>query len=225
MENLWATFINFWPTLQTGLLDTLYMTAASVTIAYALGLPIGILLVITTPDGLLPNRPINKVFGAVVNTFRSVPFILLAVILIPVTRLIVGTAIGNTAAIVPLVIAATPFIARLVETTLSELDKGVIDAAKSMGASNLQIILKVMLPESVPSLLRGLAITTINLISLSAMAGAVGAGGLGRIALRYGHQRSQTDLMFIAIIFIVAIVAIIQVSFNLLAAKIDRRAV
>ena len=223
MVNFWITFVEFWPILFEGLVDTLYMTFASVTIAYALGLPMGILLVNSANGGLSPNRVLNQVLGIIVNTTRSIPFIILAVILIPVTRIIVGTAIGSTAAIVPLVIAATPFIARMIETTLSELDSGVIDAAKSMGASNKQIIFKVMIPESIPSLIRGLAIVTINLLGLSAMAGAVGAGGLGRIAIRYGHQRSQTDVMFITIIAIVLIVAVIQLFFNVLAAKIDRK--
>ncbi|MCL2396995.1 MAG: ABC transporter permease [Defluviitaleaceae bacterium] len=223
MENLWITFAAFWPTLFDGLVDTMYMTFASVTIAYALGLPMGVMLVATGPDGLMPNRPANKILGMVVNTGRSIPFIILIVLLIPITRIIVGTTIGSTAAIVPLVIAAAPFVARMVEAALSELDAGVIDAAKSMGAGNFQIIRKVMLPESIPSLVRGLAITTINLISLSAMAGAVGAGGLGRIAIRYGYQRFQTDLMLITVVFIVAIVAIVQLVLNVLAAKIDRK--
>lgn len=223
MENLWITFLAFRPTLIEGLLDTMYMTFSSVVMAYVIGLPMGVMLVTTTPDGLMPNRPINRILGMIVNVVRSIPFIIMIVILIPLTRIIVGTSIGSTAAIVPLVIAAAPFVARMVETALNELDTGVVDAAKSMGASNMQIILKVMLPESIPSLVRGFAITTINLISLSAMAGAVGAGGLGRIAIRYGYQRFQTDLMFITIIFIVAIVAIVQLTFNLLAKKIDHK--
>lgn len=225
MQNLINTLIDFRFTLWEGVLETLYMTFTSVTLAYAIGLPMGVLLVVTRAGNLWPNRFIHTVLSSVVNSVRSVPFILLIVMLMPFTRFIVGTAIGSTSAIVALVIAAAPFIARMVETSLNELDAGVIDAAKSMGATNLQIIRKVMLPESIPSLIRGFSITTIMILSFSAMAGAVGAGGLGRIAIRYGYQRFQTDVMFITIIIIIAIVAILQFVFNTLAAKIDKRLV
>ena len=223
MFRLWNVFIDFRFILLEGVLETLYMTFASVTMAYMIGLPLGVLLVASSPEGITPSKAIHTILGMIVNTVRSIPFLIVIVILIPLTRMIVGTAIGSTAALVPLVIAAAPFVARMVETTMNELDKGVIDAAKSMGATNFQIITKVMIPESIPSLIRGFAITTITLISFSAMAGAVGAGGLGRIAIRYGYQRFQTDVMIITIIFIVAIVAIIQFSFNTLAAKIDKK--
>jgi len=225
MQNLINTFMDFRFTLWEGVLESLYMTFASVTLAYAIGLPMGVLLVVTHATGLWPNKVIHTALSGVVNSVRSVPFIILIVLLMPFTRLIVGTAIGSTAAIVALVVAAAPFIARMVETSLNELDAGVIDAAKSMGATNFQIIRKVMLPESIPSLIRGFSITTIMILSFSAMAGAVGAGGLGRIAIRYGYQRFQTDVMFITIIIIIAIVAILQFCFNKLAAKIDKRLV
>jgi len=225
MQNLFNTFLDFRHTLWEGLLETLYMTFASVTLAYAIGLPLGVLLVVTQQGHLMPNAIIHTALSGIVNSVRSIPFIILIVLLMPFTRLLVGSAIGNNAAIVALVVAAAPFIARMVETSLNEIDTGVIDAAKSMGATNLQIIRKVMLPESIPSLIRGCSITTIMLMSFSAMAGAVGAGGLGRIAIRYGYQRFNTDVMFVTIIIIIAIVAILQFTFNRLAAKIDKRLV
>jgi len=223
MQNLFNVFLDFRGVLWDGLLETLYMTFTSVTLAYAIGLPLGVLLVVTHSTGLMPNKVVHTILSGVVNTVRSIPFIILIVLLMPFTRIIVGTAIGNTAAIVALVVAAAPFIARMVETSLNEMDAGVIDAARSMGATNFQIIYKVMLPESIPSLIRGFSITTIMLMSFSAMAGAVGAGGLGRIAIRYGYQRFNTDVMIITIIIIVVIVALLQFSFNTLAAKIDKR--
>ena len=219
MEN----FITFWPTLVEAGIETLYMVFTSVVIAYILGIPLGVLLIITRPDGLMPNMFCNKILGLTVNGVRSIPFLILIVVLIPFTRFLIGTAIGSSAAVVALVIAATPFVARMVEATLSEIDKGVIDVAKSMGASNFQIITKVMIPESIPSLIRGFSITTITLISFSAMAGAVGAGGLGRIAIRYGFQRYQTDVMVITIIATIIMVAIIQFACNVLAARLDKR--
>ena len=225
MINLWNVFLDSREVLWGGVLETLYMTFTSVILAYMIGLPLGVLIVITYPNGLWPNKIINTILGGVVNAVRSIPFLILIILLIPLSRLIIGTAIGSTAAIVPLVIAAAPFIARLVETALNELDPGMIDAAKSMGATNYQIISKVMIPESIPSLIRGFSITTIMLISFSAMAGAVGAGGLGRIAIRYGYQRFQTDIMVITIIVIIIIVALVQFLFNTLATKIDKRVV
>lgn len=225
MQNLINTFLDFRLTLWEGVLETLYMTFASVSLAYAIGLPMGALLVVTHATGLWPNKIIHTILSGLVNSVRSVPFIILIILLMPFTRLIVGSAIGSTAAIVALVIAAAPFIARMVETSLNELDAGVIDAAKSMGATNCQIIRKVMLPESIPSLVRGFSITTIMLMSFSAMAGAVGAGGLGHIAIRYGYQRFNTEVMFLAVIIIVVIVALLQFAFNTLAAKIDKRLV
>lgn len=209
--------------LITGTLETLYMTFASTIFAYILGLPLGVIMVITDKKGIAPNKALNSILGTIINIGRSIPFIILMVALIPFTRFIVGKAIGSTAAIVPLTIAAAPFVARMVESSLAELDPGVIEAAKTMGATNRQIAYKVLLPESVPSLIRGFSITTITLIGYSAMAGAFGSGGLGDIAIRYGFHRYETEVMLITIVLIVAIVEVIQLVFNFVAKKIDKR--
>ena len=216
----------FWTmrhTLLAGVQETLYMTGVTVAIAYALGLPLGVMLVCFNKGGLFPSRPLNAVLGFIINTVRSIPFIILMTALMPFSRFIIGSSIGTNAAIVALVVAATPFIARMVETALKEIDHGVIDAARSMGATNLQIIFKVMLPETVPTILRGVSITTIMVISFSAMAGALGVDGLGSLAIRYGLNRFESDVMLIIVVIIVVIVAAIQFFFNTLANKIDRR--
>jgi len=222
VNGLVETFMDFRSILLSGTIETLYMVFISVILAYAIGIPVGTLLVVSDDDGLSPNKVVSRVLGGVVNAIRSIPFVLTIVILIPFTRWIVGTALGSPAAIVPLVIGSFPFISRMVEASLREIDTGVIDAARSMGANNFQIITKVLIPECIPSLVRGFSITTILLISFSAMAGAVGAGGLGRIAIRYGYQRFQNDVMFLTLAIIVVIVAIIQFAFNTIAAKLDK---
>lgn len=209
--------------LITGTLETLYMTLFSTVLAHIIGMPLGVITVITDQKGIAPNRPVNVVLGTIINIGRSIPFTILMVALIPFTRLVVGKAIGATAAIVPLTIAAAPFVARLVESSLAEVDPGVVEAAKTMGATTWQIASKVLLPEAVPSLIRGFSITTITLIGYSAMAGAFGSGGLGDIAIRYGFHRYQTEVMLITIILIVVIVQIIQMIFNFVANKIDKR--
>lgn len=209
--------------LIQGTLETLYMTFASTIAAYVLGLPLGVIMVITDKKGIAPNKAVNQILGTIINIGRSLPFIILMVALIPFTRFVVGTAIGSTAAIVPLTIAAAPFVARMVESSLAELDPGVIEAAKTMGATNAQIAWKVLLPESIPSLIRGFSITTITLIGYSAMAGAFGSGGLGDIAIRYGFHRYETEVMLITIVLIVVIVQLIQMGFNFAAKKIDKR--
>lgn len=209
--------------LITGTIETLYMTFASTIFAYVIGLPLGVIMVITDKKGIAPNKALNSILGTIINIGRSIPFIILMVALIPFTRFIVGKAIGSTAAIVPLTIAAAPFVARMVESSLAELDPGVIEAAKTMGATNRQIAYKVLLPESVPSLIRGFSITTITLIGYSAMAGAFGSGGLGDIAIRYGFHRYETEVMLVTIVLIVAIVEVIQLLFNFVAKKIDKR--
>ncbi len=209
--------------LLKGTLDTLYMTLASTLFAYVLGLPMGILLSVTNKGGIMENRMFNSIFGWIINILRSFPFVILMIAIVPFTRLIVGKIIGPTAAVVPLVIAAAPFVARLVESSLAEIDSGVIEAAKCMGATNGQIILRVMLSESVPSLIRGLSITTITLIGYSAMAGAVGAGGLGDIAIRYGLHRSETDVMMITVVLLIIIVCMIQLLFDRTANHVDKR--
>lgn len=203
--------------------ETLYMSLTSVVFAYLLGLPLGVLVVSTAPNGIHPNRRLHTVLGWVIDIGRSIPFIILIVDLFPVTRLIVGKIIGPTAAVVPLVIAATPFVARMVESSLAEVDQGVVEAARTMGATGREIICKVLLPESVPSLLRGMSITTITLIGYSAMAGAIGAGGLGDIAIRYGMHRYDGAMMNTTLLLIIVIVAAIQLGFNRAATRVDRR--
>ena len=209
--------------LAQGTVDTLVMTLMSCLFAYVIGLPLGIWFAVTTPDGLKPNRAINTVLGWVINIGRSIPFIILLVAIIPFTRFVVGTSLGVPGAIVPLTVAAAPFVARIVEQSLAEVDHGLIEAAHSFGASNFQIIVKVMLRESLPSLVRGVAITFVNLFGYSAMAGTVGAGGLGDIAIRYGYQRFQGDVMLAAVILCVVLVQVFQSLGDWLARAIDRR--
>ena len=203
--------------------ETLYMTGVSALFAYILGLPLGVLVTVTDKHGIRPMNTLNAIVGWIVNIGRSIPFVILMLVVAPFTRLIVGKAIGTTATIVPLTIAATPFVARMVQQSLNEIDQGVVEAARTMGATNMQIVMKVLLPESVPSLIRGAAVTVITLVGYSAMAGALGGGGLGDIAVRYGMQRYEYDIMILTLIIIVAIVQIIQVIFDLVAKKIDKR--
>lgn len=209
--------------LGEGIIETLYMTIVSTMLGYVIGLPVGIVLVITAADGIKPMTAVNKVVDFIVNILRSVPFLILLIAIIPLTRLIVGSSIGPTAAIVPLVIAAAPFIARMVESSLREVDKGLIEASLSMGASPMQIIWKVFLPEARPSLLVGAAISTTTILGYSAMAGICGGGGLGDIAIRYGYQRYEDDIMIVTIILLVLIVQIFQVVGMKIAEKSDRR--
>ena len=216
-------FLEYKDMLIEGTYETLLMTFASTIFAYVIGLPLGVTMVITDVHGISPNKTVNTVLGTIINIGRSIPFVILIVAVIPLTRFIVGKAIGPVAAIVPLTIAAAPFVARMVETALQEVDPGVVEAAKTMGATNWQIASKVLLPEAVPSLIRGFSITTITLIGYSAMAGAFGAGGLGDIAIRYGHHRYQADVMWVTVVLIVVIVQAIQMCFELAAKKIDKR--
>jgi D-methionine transport system permease protein len=209
--------------LGQGTLDTLYMTIMSAFIAYFFGLPLGVALVVTDAKGIRPRVHFNRVLGAAVNIVRSVPFIILLIAVIPFTRLVVGTSIGATASIVPLALGAVPFIARMVESSLKELDNGAIEAAQSMGASLRQIIFRVMLPECLPSLILGATITVITLIGYSAMAGTVGGGGLGDIAIRYGYYRYQNDLMVLTILLLLLIVQAFQSIGNRLSRKADRK--
>lgn len=213
----------FGPTLWEGTLDTLYMTGLSTLFAYLLGLPMGILLYVTSKGGIMESRTFNSVFGWIINIIRSFPFAVLIVWISPFTKLIVGKIIDPTAAVVPLVVAAAPFVARLVESSLNEIDVGVIEAAKCMGATNGQIIMRVMLVESIPSLIRGISITTITLLGYSAMAGAMGAGGLGDIAIRYGLHRFRADVMNMTIVVLILIVCIIQLLFDRISKGIDKR--
>ncbi len=210
-------------TLMIGTIETLYMVFTSTVFAYILGLPMGVVMVMTAPNGIRPNKAVNDTLGTIINVGRSIPFIILMVAIIPFTRLIVGRAIGSTAAIVPLVIAAAPFVARMVESSLDEINPGVIEAAQTMGATDWQIVRKVLLPESIPSLIRGFSITTITLVGYSAMAGAVGGGGLGAIAINYGYYRFQTDVLYVTVVLMILLVQIIQMIFNFVAKRIDKR--
>lgn len=209
--------------LAENTLITLYMTLVSTFAAYCLGLPMGIILVVTAKGGLKPNRVVYKILDIVVNVVRSVPFLILLILVIPFTRAIVGKAYGPTATIVPLVLAAAPFIARMVESSLLEVDKGVIEAAQSMGAGLYTIIVKVMLGEARTSLVVGATIVLSTVLGYSAMAGAVGGGGLGDIAIQYGYYRYQGDIMWVTVILLVLLVQVMQYAGTKLSQKLDRR--
>ena len=209
--------------LVFALWETAVMTAVSGAISFIIGLPLGLVLVNTAPGGLWVNAPLNRALGAIVNAFRSLPFIILLVALIPLTRLIVGTSIGTAAAIVPLSIAAIPYYARVAEVSLREVDRGLIEAVKAMGGSDLTIIREVLVPEALPSLISGFTVTLVLLIGASAMAGAVGAGGLGDLAIRYGYQRFNTPVMVAVIVVLIGLVAIIQAIGDRFSRAVDRR--
>ncbi len=209
--------------LAEGLLDTLIMVAASTALAYLFGLPMGVICVLTQPHGIRPHRPVNAVLGWIINIGRSFPFAILMVALFPVTKLIMGTRLGLRGAILPLVVAAAPFVARMVETSLSEVDAGAVEAALSMGASPLQIVWKVYLPEAMPSLILGGSITLIAIIGYTAIAGMVGAGGLGDLAIRYGHQRNVPSVMWVTVLILIVIVQVVQSVFSRLSVRIDKR--
>lgn len=209
--------------LLEGTLDTIVMTSIATLLAYAIGLPAGVLLIVSSKKGIKENATIHAIIGGIVNIVRSVPFIILLVALIPITRLIVGTSLGVPGAIVPLVVTAAPFVARIVEQSLAEVDGSLIEAAQSFGTSNIQIIFKVLLFESLPSLIRGVSLTFITLFGFSAMAGTVGAGGLGDIAIRYGYQRYQYDVMGVAVILCIVLVQIAQSIDDVISNKINHR--
>ena len=215
-----ATTINM---LKEGTWQTIYMVFMSSVISYLIGIPLGIALMVTDKDGIRPVPLFNKVLGLAINLLRSVPFLILMIMVIPFTRLVVGKIIGPNAAVVPLIIAAAPYIGRMVESSLKEVDAGVVEAAQSMGASTWQIIWKVLLPEAKPSLLVGAAISITTILGYSAMAGAVGAGGLGDIAIRYGYHRYQTDMLFVTVVLLVIIVQLIQEVFMRMSRKSDKR--
>lgn len=206
-----------------GFIDTLYMTLVSSALAYLLGLPLGVILAVTDKNGLKPRTWLNSILGVIINLLRSVPFLILCVAVIPVTRFITGTSLGPTATIVPLVIGAAPFIARMVESSLKDVDKGVIEAAQSMGASPFEVIWKVLLPEARPSLILGAAISVTTILGYSAMTGFIGGGGLGDIAIRYGYYRYQTDIMLVTVAFLVIIVQVLQEIGLRLARLSDKR--
>lgn len=216
-------FVEMVPLMAKGLWETLYMTLGSTALAYVIGLPLGLLLCVTAKDGLCPRPLLNRILGIAVNLLRSVPFIILLVWVMPITRAIMGTTIGSKATLVPLVIAAAPFIARMVESSVREVDQGVVEAAQSMGASPLQIVVRVLLPEAKPSLLTGAAIAMTTILGYSAMSGIVGGGGLGAIAINYGYYRSDSDIMLLMVALLVLIVQIFQEIGSRLSLKTDKR--
>lgn len=209
--------------LKTAIWETFYMVALSSLFAYVIGLPLGIVLVVTDTDGIRPVPWLQKILGLVINLLRSVPFLILLFIVLPLSKIVIGTRIGSPAIVIPLTIAAAPYIARVVESSFREIDGGVIEAAKSMGASTWQIIWKVLLPESRPSLLLGAALAVTTILSYSAMAGFTGGGGLGAVAINYGYYRYEPGLMWIAVILLVVMVQIIQEIGTQLSKKGDKR--
>lgn len=211
------------PLLTKALAETVYMVAVSMVIATALGIPLGVLLFTTSKGQFLEARLLNQGLGGIVNAIRSIPFIILMVAIIPLTRLIVGSSIGTTAAMVPLVLASVPFIARQVETSLKEVPYGLIEAALSMGATPAQIVWRVLLPESMPSIVSQLTTVIIALVGESAMAGAIGGGGLGDLAIRYGYQRFRPDIMIATVIILIVLVQIVQFLGNRLAMKLNKK--
>lgn len=220
LSAFWAEYGNL---LLVGTRDTLIMTFVATIFAYILGVPIGVFLVITQPHGIWPNKIINRVLGWIVNIGRSLPFIILMILVMGFTKFLVGTKLGVRGATPPLVISAAPFIARMVETSLMEVDAGVIEAAQSMGASVPQIVRKVYLPEAKPSLILGASISTITILAYTAMAGAIGAGGLGDLAIRYGYQRNIPSMLWATVILIIVLVQIIQSVFSWLSTRMDKR--
>ena len=206
-----------------GFIETIYMTVISTALAYIIGLPLGLVLVVTDKDGIHPIPWLNSLLGMIINFFRSIPFLILLIALMPFTKMVVGTVIGSKAAIVGLWIAAAPFIASMVESSLKEVEIGVVEAAQSMGASPFQIMTKVLLPEAKPSLLVGAAISITTILGYSAMAGIVGAGGLGAIAINYGYYRKQSDIMYVMVILMAIIVLVFQELGMRISKHTDRR--
>ena len=216
-------FSQYGSLLAEGVWESVYMTLATTALAYVLGLPMGVLLTVTKRGGIAAAPRFHAVFGWVVNILRSLPFLILMFFVIPFTRLVAGTSIGPTAALVPLTISASPFIARMVEQSLEEIDAGVVEAAECMGATKWQIVARVLLVESVPSLLRGLSISVITILGYTAITGAFGAGGLGNLAYRFGYQRYQKDVMYVCILLLILLVCAVQIIFDLAARKADKR--
>ena len=214
---------DFWLRMAQGLWETLYMVLFSVLLSYLIGLPLGLILAVTDSEGLRPSPALNKVLGTIVNLLRSVPFLIMVFLLTGLTRFIVGTTVGSPAMIVPLVISAFPFVARLVEGSAREVDRGILEASVSMGASTWQIIIKVILPECKPSLINGATVATTTILGYSAMAGIVGAGGLGSIAINYGYYRRVPVTMWVSVIILVLLVQVIQEAGNRIANRTDKR--
>lgn len=207
----------------TGIGQTLYMTILSTVVGYVFGLPLGVMLAVFDKDGLRPNKAVYKVLDVISNIIRSIPFLILLILIIPLTRLIVGQSYGSAATVVPLVVAAIPFIGRMVESSIKEVDAGVVEAARSMGASDLRIIVKVLLLESRTSLITGATIAIGTILGYSAMAGSVGGGGLGDIAIRYGYYRYESQIMIVTVILLVVLVQVFQSIGMIIASKLDKR--
>lgn len=222
-EALRAFFAQYGELLWNGTIDTLIMVTVTTVFAYVLGLPLGVLLNITRPDGIWPHKGFYSVVGWITNLGRSLPFLILMILLLDFTKLIVGTKIGVRGAIPPLIISATPFVARMVETSLAEVDSGVQEAAQSMGATVPQIVFKVLLPEAMPSLMLGGSISMVTILAYTAIAGVIGAGGLGDLAIRYGYNRKIVSTMWAAVIILVIMVQVIQSVFSFVSRKIDKR--
>lgn len=212
-----------WAEIGMGIYETIYMTLASTLLGYVIGLPLGVVLIITRKGGIRENAALNQVLGVIVNILRSIPFLILMIAIIPFTRFVMGKSYGSTATIVPLTVAAFPFISRMVESSLSEVDGGVIEAAQAMGATPLQIIHKVYIPEATPSLISGAAIVATNILGYSAMAGSVGGGGLGAIAINYGYYRFNAQVMVVCIAIMVVLVQAVQLVGTRLSVKLDHR--
>ena len=206
-----------------GIYETIYMTLASTLLGYVIGLPLGVVLIITRKGGIRENAALNQVLGVIVNILRSIPFLILMIAIIPFTRFVMGKSYGSTATIVPLTMAAFPFISRMVESSLAEVDGGVIEAAQAMGATPMQIIRKVYIPEATPSLISGAAIVATNILGYSAMAGSVGGGGLGAIAINYGYYRFNAQVMVVCIAIMVVLVQAVQLVGTRLSVKLDHR--
>lgn len=215
---LWAKGL-----IQLGIFETLYMTVISSLFAYLIGLPLGIILSVTDQNGIRPTPWVNRILGFIVNFFRSIPFVILMVAMLPVAKFILGKSLGNGAVIVMLIIAAAPYVARMVEGSIKEVNAGVIEAAQSMGCTNLQIIMKVLLPEAKPALIHGAVISMVTILGYSAMAATIGGTGLGQIAIIYGHQRSNADITWICVFLTVIIVQVIQIVGTYIARKTDKR--
>ncbi len=218
LVKLWET-----GTIQKGIWETVYMTFISAFFSYLIGLPLGILLSVTAKDGIRPIPWLYRIISIAVNIFRSIPFVILMVAMLPVAKLITGTSLGNKAMIVTLVIAAAPYVARMAESSFKEVGGGVIEAAKSMGASDLRIICRVLVPEAKPSLIVGSVISLVTILGYSAMAGTIGGGGLGMIAVSYGYQRFNDDIIWVCVLLTIVIVQIIQETGMLIARKTDKR--
>lgn len=219
------SFDQIWPLLGPAIMDTLYMVGVSTLIGTLIGGPLGVFLATSRRGELFAAPLVNRVLGLVVNALRSIPFIILAVSIIPFTRMVAGTSIGNTAAIVPLTLAAAPFIARLIEGAIREIDGGLIEAARAMGATPLQIVGKVLLPEALPAIILGLTLAVVSLIGFSAMVGAVGAKGLGDLGIRYGYQRWMPEVMLAVVVALIVMVQLVQSLGEWLAARLDKRTI